>query len=372
MNERRCILCDRTYEYDKYQLFGRGCLSNLYELLGIAKPLRGTKDKEMYLCNKIAHRNFKFFLSKKKKYKLAEKYIALKYLDKINFNKYSYDMPKESKDIDYNSFLDDIKDKISKDMKKISIFYKDTMDSIVFKLNDVYEFFNDIQKFEELIDLFKNKKWEKLDEKVAEQFIEDLSFMFDVTKISNPIFYAGFYTMQYMFWEIVVAGGLLADFKLSAALLQKSLVNFGEEGSKEIEITDEKITNIVVNNEEFKTKINELIKKYGNESIELKEYHTDFIGGDLFLALHGVRINLNGNKNENGTWNLQVEIKDIYDYTDFKSLKEYVTSANSIPKSIFSSTLNNFAVASSEYGVIKPYEFTMKFKMENYVVSEEE
>ena len=26
----------------------------------------------------------------------------------------------------------------------------------------------------------------------------------------------------------------------------------------------------------------------------------------------------------------------------------------------------------SEYGVIKPYKFTMKFKMENYVVSEEE
>ena len=371
MDEKRCILCDRAYEYDKYKLFGRGCLSNLYNLLDISKPSRGTEDKELYLCNKIAHRNLKFFLSRNKKYKLTEKYIALKYLDKINFNKYSY-LLSDTKDIDYNSFLDDIKDRISKDIKKISIFYKDTVDSISFKLNDVYELFNDTQKFEELIDLFKNKKWEKLDEKVAEQFIEGLSFMFDITKISNPIFYAGFYTMQYMFWEIVVAGGLLADFKLSAALLQKSLVNFGEESSKEIEITDEKITNIIVNNEEFKTKISELIKKYGNESIELKEYHTDFIGGDLFLALHGVDINLNGNKNETGTWNLKAEIIDIYDYTDFKSLKEYVTSANSIPKSIFSSTLNNFAVASSEYGVIKPYKFTMKFEMNNYVVSEEE
>ena len=372
MNEKRCILCDRAYEYDKYKLFGRGCLSNLYELLGLEKTLRGTKDKEMYLCNKIAHRNFKFFLSKKKKYKLAEKYIALKYLDKINFNKYSYDMPKESKDIDYNSFLDDIKDKISKDRKKISIFYKETADSIVFRLNDVYEFFNDTQKFEEMINLIKNKEWGKLDEKVAQQLIEGFSFMFDVTKISNPIFYAGFYTMQYMFWEIVVVGGLLADFKLSAELLRKSLVNLGEESSGKIEIIDEKITSIVINNEEFKNKINELLKKYGNEKIELKEHHVDFVGNDLFLALHGVNINLNGEKQANGTWNLNVELIDKYDFTDFKSLKEYATSTDSILKSIFSTTLNNLGVASSEYGVIRPYEFIMKFEMNNYVVSEEE
>lgn len=310
-------------------------------------------------------------MSKKKKYVLAEKYIALKYLEKINFNKYLYAMPKEAKDIDYNSFLDEIKDRILEDMNRISVFYKNTMDSISFKLNDVYEFFNDVQKFEETMDLFKNEIWEKLDEKVAEQFIESLSFVFDITKVSSPIFYAGLYTMQYIFWEIVVGGGLLADFKLSAFLLQKSLVNFGKERSGELEITDENIINIILNNEEFKTKISNLIKKYGNDSIELKEYHTDFVGGDLFLALHGVSINLNGNKKENDIWDLKIEIKDVYDYTDFKNLKEYVTSATSIPKSIFSSTLNNFAVVSSEYGVIRPYKFIIKFDIENFEISEE-
>lgn len=280
-------------------------------------------------------------------------------------------MPKESKDIDYNSFLDGVKDRISEDMNRISVFYKNTIGLFSFKLNDVYELYNDVQKFETVIDLLKNEIWEKIDEKVAEQFIESLSFIFDITKISNPIFYAGFYTMQYIFWEIVVAGGLLANLKLSAFLLQKSLVNFGEESSKEIEITDENIVNIILGSEEFKTKISKLIKKYGNGSIELKEYHTDFVGGDLFLALHGVRINLNGNKQENGMWNLKVEIKDTYDYTDFKSFKEYITSSNSIPKSIFSSALNNFAVASSEYGVIRPYKFIIKFEIENFEISEE-
>lgn len=61
MSEKRCILCNRTYEYDKYKLFGRGCLKNLYELVSISNPPRGTKDKEMYLFNKIAPEILSFF-----------------------------------------------------------------------------------------------------------------------------------------------------------------------------------------------------------------------------------------------------------------------------------------------------------------------
>ena len=92
----------------------------------------------------------------------------------------------------------------------------------------------------------------------------------------------------------------------------------------------------------------------------------------MFLALHGINVNLNGKKQANGTWSLEVELIDKYDFTDFKNLKEYVTSTDSIPKSIFSTLLNNFGVVSSKYGVIRPYEFTIKFEMSNYVVSEEE
>lgn len=49
----------------------------------------------MYLCNRIAWKNHKFFLNKKKKYDLAQKYIALNYLNRMNYE-----------------FLDDIKEKI--------------------------------------------------------------------------------------------------------------------------------------------------------------------------------------------------------------------------------------------------------------------
>ena len=322
----------------------------------------------MYLCNKIAHRNFKFFLSKKKKYKLAEKYIALKYLDKINFNKYASDMPRESKDVDYNTLLDDVKDKIMQDIEKISTFYKESVDSISFKLNEIYELFKDVQKFDELIKSIKNMDLKDWDEKLAEEFLEGITFIFDVAKISSPIHYAVYYTLQYIFWEIVVVGGLLVDMKLSAALMQKSLVNFGEEGAKEIEITDEETTDLVKNNDEFKRILNDLIKN--KDSIELNNYKTNFVEKDLYLSLHGVTLDLIGNKNNDNTWNLKVELTDVYDFTDFKSLGEYATAVDSIPMSIFATILNNLAVVSSEYGVIKPYTFTMKFELNNYEVNE--
>ncbi len=63
---------------------------------------------------------------------------------------------------------------------------------------------------------------------------------------------------------------------------------------------------------------------------------------------------------------MDIEISDIYDFTDFKSLKKYVKSNSSLIMSIFSTTLNNFAVVSSEYGVIKPYNLKIKFRIENY------
>ena len=73
-NEKRCVLCNKPYDY-KYAMFGRGCLDNLYWLLEFSKPPRIVWNKELYLCSKIAWKNHKFFLSKKKKYALAQKYI---------------------------------------------------------------------------------------------------------------------------------------------------------------------------------------------------------------------------------------------------------------------------------------------------------
>ena len=175
MSEERCLLCNKPYDYH-YDLFGRGCLENLYELLKISKPPRIIKNKEMYLCNRIALKNFKIFLTKKKKYLLTEKYVALKYLDNIDLN--SLFNVKSNNDI----FLNEIKNKIKNDIKNITIFSKNNVGLFDFKLNDVYELFNDVQKFKEIIEELKTIDFEKVDEKLAENFIKKLSFIFDLTK----------------------------------------------------------------------------------------------------------------------------------------------------------------------------------------------
>ena len=112
INEKRCILCNKPYDY-KYAMFGRGCLDNLYGLLEFSKPPRFIWNKETYLCTRIAWENHKFFLSRNKKYELAQKYIALNYLNKMNCK-----------------FLDDIKGKILKDIKNISAFSKNREETI--------------------------------------------------------------------------------------------------------------------------------------------------------------------------------------------------------------------------------------------------
>ena len=351
MSEKRCKLCNKPYEHH-YSLFGRGCLENIYELLNFSKPPRIVWNKEWFLCTKIAWKNHKFFLNKKKKYALAQKYIGLNYLNKMNLN-----------------FLDDVKEKILKDIKSISIFSKNIVETISFTLNDIYILFNYSQRFDEIIKEFQNIEVEELDEKIAKYFIERLSFIFDKTKISNPISYAVFYSMQYIFWQIVVAGGLLADMKLSAKLLNNSLAPFGKEPSDLIIDDDETITNII-ESEEFDKKINELIEKYGQDGMfNLNDYKNGdliirFDDSDLLYALHDATMFVNAVKNEDNTWNLEIEINDTYDFTDFKNLKEYADSnktGKDILKDIFSTLLNNFGVVSSEYGVLEIFDVKIKF-----------
>ncbi len=333
-------------------MFGRGCLENLYELLKISKPPKIIKNKEMYLCNRIAWKNSKFLIGKRKKYALAKKYIALKYLDRMNYN-----------------FLDDIKEKILKDINSISVFSKNIVESISFTLNDIYKLFNYSQKFDELIKEFQNINWEEVDEKVADNFIKSMSFIFDVTKKSDPISYTVFYSMQYTFWQIVVVGGILTNMKLSARLLTNSLSLFGKEPSDML-IEDEETIKTILDSESFKNRINQLLEKYGKGKEEFivdnnaptEDILISFEKSDLLYALHDATMLVKANKDKEDKWNFEIEIIDTYDFTDFKSLKEYADSNKSKFTDILSTTLNNFGVVSSKYGVIKTYNIKIKFE----------
>ena len=356
MSEKICIICNKPYDYH-YKMFGRGCLDNLYDLLEIQKPAFKIINKEYYLCTRIAWRNHKFFLNKNKKYELTKKYIALSYLDKINCN-----------------LLDDIKEKIKNDIDDISIFSKGIKNTISFTLNDIYKLYNYSQKFDNQIKKLQNVNWEKIDKELAENFIKTISFIFDVNKKINPISYIVFYSMQYTFWKVVVVGGILTNKSLAAKLLSNSLTLFGKK-PENLEITDEKTITDIKNDEIFKTKIKELIEKYGKESekFNLKDYEKNgilirFGKGDLLYALHDATMFVNAQKNDNNTWNLEIEINDTYDFKDFKELKEYDDNENSKLTDIFSTLLNNFGVVSSEYGVIKEYDVKIKFNLNDYVV----
>ena len=351
MEEKRCLLCNKPYDY-KYKMFGRGCLDNIYEELEIHKPLRFVWNKELYLCTKVAWKNHKYFLSKTKKYDLTQKYIALNYLKNMNFDA-----------------LKDIEEKMLKDIKNITPFSKDTVELMTFTLNDIYKLFNYYQKFEKIIKDFQNINWKEIDEEVANGYIKSLSFIFDLTKKNNPISYAVFYSMQYMFWQIVVIGGLFTNKPLSAKLLTNSLSVFGKEPN-DLVIEDEEIKNILLKSPIFKKKLEQLIEKYGDGK---KEFIVDekspredtlirFDDADLLYALHDATLLVKGRIDENNKWNLEIKIKDTYDFTDFKELREYADEENSKTKDILSTTLNNLGVASSKYGVIKVYDVEIRFE----------
>lgn len=68
--------------------------------------------------------------------------------------------------------------------------------------------------------------------------------------------------MQYMFWQIVVIGGLFTNKPLSAKLLTNSLSVFGKEPN-DLVIEDEEIKNILLKSPIFKKKLKQLIEKYG-------------------------------------------------------------------------------------------------------------
>ena len=198
--------------------------------------------------------------------------------------------------------------------------------------------------------------------------MKELSFIFNTKKALNPLSHKAFYDMQYIFWETIVVGGYLFDKPLSGYLLRLSLNNKEEYDEEHpLIIEDEYFSKLVFGYEEFKRIINKNLK-----SAEVNKQIPDvvFSEGDLLYSIHIADLNIRGTKKENGNWDLTIEIEDKYDYTDLKMPKEYFNSFGSKTKSIFSSTLNNFAAVSSSYGVIRPFYFIIKIKNSDYIIED--
>jgi len=340
----KCILCNRPYDY-KYTLFGRSCLDNLYKQLNVSK-FGIYFNKENHLLNSIAHRNFKFFLNQTQKQAILENYIALDYLKRMNLTS-----------------MESIKEQIENNIKLISAFAEFSVNMFpVYPLNEFYKIYRDYKKFKETLDEAKEKENNK--DKYDETILKGFTFIFDKSKLVSPLWYYAYYGMQYSFWKWIVEGGKLKNMELSSYLLNISLTDAKKIDQNEtIIIKDDDIKNIFLNNEEFKNILNNLLFE---DEINISNYECEFKYGDLFYAIHKADMDVKGNKNNENEWNLHINISDRYDFTDIKGLDDYSNSTDNISKSLLSSTLNNFAAISSQYEVIKPYNFKIEFDIENY------
>ena len=84
---------------------------------------------------------------------------------------------------------------------------------------------------------------------------------------------------------------------------------------------------------------------------------------DLYAALHGCHTWLSGERNEDGTWNLEVEMTDTYDFTDLVKFWEKDGFFNKAGWAA-----NDLAYFSQESGAITPFDVKIHFTMKNYGV----
>lgn len=97
--------------------------------------------------------------------------------------------------------------------------------------------------------------------------------------------------------------------------------------------------------------------------------------------IHNAEIIVEGNKNKDNKWDLNIEILDRFDFTDFIFPEEYDGKYKEINKQenktqtqkVISGaknglgyTLNNMALASVQYGVLKEYDVKISFSMNSY------
>lgn len=372
---KKCKLCGKTFNNNNYQLFGTSCFKTICELLGVVMPKNiKEKDKEKYLCSLIAKKFNKKRLTIKQKQYLTELYITTLFIDKIEYVNLNKLKKKIQKQIDNMNFF-------------TGIFLPNKALSMV--LYSMYNLYNATDTFKRnLAEIEKMHKEEKIDdnEKDDKKVIQYFQYIFKVKKILNPKEYALNYYRQYIFWETVINGGLLFNYKLAAKLLRHSLSEVGDNPNT-YNVTDKDIIENIKKDNDFKLKLDEIINHYSNEQYFKtvtegeKEKFTFENNTDLKYAIHNAEIIVEGNKNKENKWDLNVEILDRFDFTDFifpeeynDKYKEINENENKMQKQkVVSSvknglgyTLNNIALASVQYGVLKEYDVKISFSMYNY------
>lgn len=161
----------------------------------------------------------------------------------------------------------------------------------------------------------------------------------------------------------ILQGGALGLRAFNWNFAADCLVHSLQEKPKDLVITEGDVIGEIIKNETFKIKINEIIKKY-----EKQEYFTtgkekesiSFNSANLFFALHNTYLEVIGNKQIDGTWNLDITLDDEYDFTDLQEIEEYVDNDEYL-KRFAGATGNNLAMIATSCRVVNTYHITIKF-----------
>ena len=349
MNE--CLLCKRDMSKAK-DTFGKGCINNIYKFLNINTAVK-IKNKEKFLYQNIMDETKYTRLNNKQKTWLADRYLTYKYLDSLNYGDFT--KLKKSVGLDIENIKSVQNESDLKSSKEITL--KESYD--VYKRENKFK-----KKIKELLDAKLVENWDSKTKLLLASF----SFIFNMQINKNQYQQDAIKEMQYAFWQTVIeVGGRYAGFKFSAELLKHSL----EEKPNDLYITDGKIIDDINEDNDFKKQIAKIVKDNMTKTkFILGDQRVQFNNSDLYFSIHGGTMNINATKTNDNTWEIDVHIIDEYDYTKWKNFGDYYFDANSILKSIFSSTLYNLAFLSTKLGVVKEYVVDIKFKIENYKVEE--
>lgn len=344
-----CLLCKRDMKTAK-TVFGNGCIKCVYELLDLKMPKK-VKDKESYLYNSIMKRLAINSLTPAQKVWLSDRYLTYQYIDKMKYGDYT-----------------ELKEELNMDMSNIKQInnFSNFITANKVGLKDAYSLYKKEEKFEKYISKFTYAK--DTAEVDLKQIWETMPFNLIIKKNTKTFEISAIKSMQYALWQVVAIGGNVVGFDSSSELLEHSLTD----EPKDLLITEGEIVEEIKNDSQFKTKLNEIVEEYGKNKLEFntengKKLSLQFDNSDLYFSIHKADIKVIGKK-ENDKWNLEIELIDTYDYSEFKKIKEYIKDANSVPKSMFSSFIYNLAHISSMFGVIKEYKVIVRFTIDDYEV----
>lgn len=337
----RCILCGRKISNTEYN-FGIGCLRKVclsMEMDGI-KSLSGQTELDrniMKLCNKPR-------LPRPQSDMLTDRYLTLKILNEVPLEEYD----------NYKSLLQQDINKIEKSTKVEEL---ESFKQI--SLKQANEISKQYKKHENFFEKMMNGDYDVL---------QNLSF--DIVRFSFSKYYSNkpylnetTQRSQYFIWKVLAMSFKAIGFTFSGKCLENSL----KRSPKDMEITSGSIVNKIKRDKKFIDKINVIIRENSQKTKFIVKDKVRFDDGDLLLALHKVTLNVIGEKQTNNTWNLQIELTDKYDFTDYKEINEIIGGNIGLLERL-GNIANNIAMISTSCNVIREYDISIKFNMDNWEV----